>query len=221
MTPQFGSFLSPQASAKRLRAFSLIELLLVMSIMLLIAGASVFGLVGGSNARNLDIAGNKVADLVNEARQNSIANRVMTALVLITPDSDPRSNAAIDNRLFLIEQFDQESSTWQPVSQWELLPDGVVVDLSDSATFTKLPSLLMPPTSLSYQGNPLNPTAYQVFLPDGHLAGAGQTPALRLVSGNANGHSTAYTSSTTAGVPHNYYDITINPYTGMPIIDRP
>jgi len=207
MKPFFSRSYSSVAAVRRQRAFSLLEVLAVLSIMFVLAGTSLLGLAGRSSAQSLDNAGNKVVDLINEARENAIGKHVMTALVLVTPGGDPAGNAAIDDRLFVIEQFNQASSSWQPVSQWELLPTGVMVDPANSTTFMQLPSLVNPPTGVSYLGNAIKPAAYQVFLPDGRLAGTSQTPALRLVSERAN-------------TPNNYYDVTINPYTGMPIIDR-
>jgi len=200
--------------------FSLIELLVVLAIFTVVAGYSVPALFSVPASRSLDLAGSHVIDLVNEARQNSLANNVMTALVLVTSESDPKTNPAVDNRLFFIEQFSAGATSWQVISRGELLPAGVVVDPGPT-TFTLSPSVLVPLAPVPYQGGTFVPAAYQVFLPNGRLAGSNPAPLLRVVSGQIKNNAPIYRGALTGGVPSNYVDVIINPYTGMPFADRP
>jgi len=198
--------------------FSLVEILSVIAIVGILAAASL-GSLGTSMAHQLNSGGNKVVSLVNLARQDSIAKHTMTALILLTGTNQ----ADVDNRVFVIVDFDPITSTWRQVTKWESLPSGLVVD---NAATTK-PLLNAPVTfpTLTYLGQSIEPSSYacQVFLPRGQLllTPAGLPPLLRVVSGSNQNGTVVYTSGAKGGTLNNYYDVTINPYTGMPKVTRP
>jgi prepilin-type N-terminal cleavage/methylation domain-containing protein len=209
--------------------FSLIEILVVMAIMTILAFIAMPSLVGVNSSGQLSAAGNLVVDLANQARQNSITQNAMTALVMVNGST---THPEWNNRLFVLMELAPASSSgtppsWTPVSKWEMLPPGVVVDPSFSSFMSQSPTLATSLPSLSYLGTsiPSSDCAYQVFLSTGGLlspsAAVNAPPILRLVTGAMNGTVATYRGAQTAGSPDNYYNVTINPYTGMLKVTRP
>jgi prepilin-type N-terminal cleavage/methylation domain-containing protein len=191
--------------------FSMVELLVVLAIGLILATLSFLSIGGVSGSRALVSGGNQVVDLVNEARQNSISKGTLTALIMVSSSG----NSQLDNRAFILANLVSSGTTlaWTPISKWEILPQGVVVSTSLSS-FTNpstAPSNISSLFSLQCQGTSIASTAvlYEVFFPDGHLLpnSASTTPVIYLVLGVQPGG--------------NYYEITLNPYTGIPKVDRP
>jgi len=207
---------------RRIQAFSLIELLVVVAIVAMLAALSVSLLGSSSAARRLEVGGNLVVDLINQARLNSQTQKVMTAVVLVTnaPSVEWR------NRLFGMFELLPGTSTWIPIGKWEMLPDGIVVDASDASNnsfLTQQPTLPAPFSNLSYGGIALSPgdLVCQVFTPVGNVlvqgvaAVAPVSPTLSLVPGIIQGRTTVKT------MVNEYYNITINLYTGTPMVNRP
>ena len=190
------------------------------------AAVTVTGL-GASSARQLGAAGNTVADLINEARQNAISRNIPTAFIMVTSSG----NSQFDNRLFVLAELvppapGATSPTWQQVSKWTTLPTGVIAYATNSTYFSMPAPSPAPPVdfSLNYMGTTISPanSDYEVFLPSGALLGTTTAPYLTLTTGVMNNGSPTYFGKTgTGGVPDNYYEITINAYTGIPKIDRP
>jgi len=201
-------------------AFTLIELLVVVAVMALLTALSLPAMRGLSGSRNLESSGNIVVDLSNQARQNSMTKGVLTAVVLINGSTNPEWN----NRLFILLQLSPGTKTWIPASKWTMLPTGVVVDATQSSSFMQqMPTPPYPLGTLSYAGKALSPSTYvyQVFTSTGQILVNGipdaLPPALRLTQGVMNQSSLVYT----AGSTNNYYDVTLNLYTGTPTVDRP
>lgn len=199
------------------KAFTLIELLTVMGIILLLAGL-VFPALSGTRGKNLTDGGNLVADLANQARQNSTAKGAMTALVLLKNASDTQDN----NRALVLVEKTTGATSWKPITRWSKLPDGVVVDAAGSADFiNQIPAVGSSPNLPPFSGRAVtaNDCAYQIFLPTGNLALSSTVsqppPVLRLVEGvsDAGGQHRANAQ--------NYYDVVINLFTGIPKVDRP
>jgi Tfp pilus assembly protein FimT len=184
------------------------ELLVVMGVMGILATLSVAAF-NGSRGMDLTNGGNLVVDLANQARENSIANNVMTALVLAR---DPVNNSKY--RLFRLMQLVPGATKWTPASGWISLPQGVVVDetTANSSFLSTQPTLSTSIGTITYSGTSTS-YAYQVFLPKGRMSTSGMvstsSPTLRLLR------------STDGSNPNNYYDITFNLYTGSSKVDRP
>lgn len=208
---------TPSKPRKLQKAFTIIELLTVIGIIFLLAGLA-FPALRATGGKNLTEGGNLVADLANQARQNASAKGAMTALVLLKNTSDAQYN----NRALVLVEKTVGATTWKPITRWNKLPEGVVVDATGSADFIdQIPNVGSTPDLPSFAGRTVNASdcAYQVFLPGGNLAPASVVsqppPVLRLVEGTSD-----------AGGPHprnsqNYYDVVINLFTGIPKVDRP
>jgi len=202
-------------------AFSLVELLVVVAVMVLLTAAALPAFSGG-RARQLATGGNQVVDLANQARQNSISKGVMTALVMVS-SVDPEWNY----RLFTLVEMQTVANggaTWAQTTPWQMLPKGVLVDSQSSTSFINVvPTLSTSIGSLKYAGKsiPQGSYAYQVFLPDGRLLSdsSANPPTLRLIGAIINSATSQVTKTDTSGV--NYYEITLNQYTGIPKVDRP
>ena len=203
------SFSSRRIPPRGVRGFSLVELLIVIGIVGIL-GALGAGAFSGMGAGRVTEGGNLLSDMVNQARQNSQSKRVMTALVMATQAGN------YDCRAFVLMEKDAEATEWTPVTKWNFLPEGIVVDSEKSAVFINqtphlTPEVNVPPVA----GAPLpnGGYAYQVFLPDGRLSVIGipnpQPPSLWVLE---------QVKGTNA---QNYYDISLNIMTGVPKIERP
>ena len=224
--------------AVRIPGFTLLEVLTVMAIMAILTAlvAPAFTNLGKGNA--LMASGNKVANLFNSARQNSLSRNVMTALVMITD-----SNLPGRYQTFALLELTPPSngaapttSNWRQISKWETLANGVIADpkwpsnptqaLTDSGQ-SLLPASMNLPSSLTCGGKTVSSYQYVVFLPAGglFLNNFASFAQIQLVEGFLSQGSTSpvYTqpSSSPGGGPANYYRISALAATGNIKIDRP
>jgi prepilin-type N-terminal cleavage/methylation domain-containing protein len=194
------------ASSIAIRAFSLIELLTVVAVLSVLAAASIPALSSLSGASSLTGDGNNLVNLAASAREYSLANNALTALVGVTTlNSKPTANY----RAFIVLKREADG-TWSPLSKWFLLSDKV--SMSNQATNTFLQfrgsytNVNFPPLTLD--GATVNVSTdctYQFFLPDGRMD-ASDPILLRLVPAN--------------GTSPNRYDLIFNPNTGTVKVDR-
>jgi len=207
---------APTVRNGRTTAFSLVELLVVMAVITMMVSLAVPALQG-VRARSLVNGGNMVADLIQQARQNSMSRGVYTALVMVN-----NKKADWNNRLFTLVDLAPGAAKWSRVSPWFELPDGVLVDPVESSGFSSslpvLPQALnLPPRS--GEAVSASQCAYQIFTPSGGLCDsegmANEPQVLRLVQGMFNGAEVQLTAR------ENYYDVVINRFTGIAKIDRP
>ncbi len=202
-------------------AFSLVELLVVVAVMALMMAAALPAFSGG-RARQLAMGGNQIVDLANQARQNSISKGVMTALVMVN-GVDPEWNY----RLFTLVEMQTAANgsvTWSQAIPWQILPKGVLVDSQSSTSFISgVPALSTSIGNLKYAGKsiPQGSYVYQVFRPDGRLLSdpSVNPPTLRLIGAIIDSATSQVIKIDTGGA--NYYEITLNQYTGIPKVDRP
>lgn len=220
-------------------AFSLIELLAVVSIMsclMVLSGLIFRGISGGAR---VDTAGNRVAEVIDAARQNSLLKKRPTAFVLLVSGDDSA------HRFFTVLEYQPPgvpgAGTWRQIFRWDSLPAGVVVDGKVDANGVPATSFLPPQSPaisplgpVIFQGKSYEPNAspgyaYFIFSEDGSVMkdSSGNPPVplkVRLVEGVVGSTGQVqYTSAQRAdgAGPSNYYEIVVNEATGRTKILRP
>jgi len=201
-------------------AFSLVEMLVVVAIMVLLVAlmAPAFNNIG--QASLLSAEGNKMVNLIVQAGQNSISKNAMTALVAVPTTA----GAGQPYRAFTLFQYAPGDSTWKQISKWEILKEGVVVDPTNFS-FTEYPATKPSPDlpPMKFQGASIDAYKYLVFLPDRSLLQS-VSSQIRLAEGfyAANASEPTFTRrGSNAASPVNFYNVTILNATSRPIIDRP
>lgn len=216
-------------SAKRSRAaikgFTLIELLIVVAIIAVVVSISTMALGGALQGMQLTSAGNKVTRLIEAARQRAMAANVQTAVVMVARMSGEELENPSGRAFCLLERGSGE--VWKQVREWEVLPDGVMVDLDASGaegTFVEeseqneLPGGGELP---DYLGSKNYQAAFRVFLPSGGMLNPEVPARLQLVNGRMTGGGMEYLQGRNTTGPANYYRITVIGATGKTKVDRP
>jgi prepilin-type N-terminal cleavage/methylation domain-containing protein len=212
------------------RGYSLIELLAVAAILSALVGLTV-GSLSPIKANALTVAGNRIADLLASARQNSISRHAYTAVVIKSAGVGRYSAYCLFE---LTRNDDGNFAAWKPIAPWRFLPEGIRFDptespdnfctLANSRTGTGGRNL---PIAFPFRGSSLNLTSQsdvrvQIFQPDGTLD-AGKLLRLRLVGAaeDLTGTGIIYTDrQIAAGQPANYYEIVILRDTGQTKVHR-
>ena len=121
----------------RRRAFSLIELIVVIAVLVSLLALVVPAVSGFGRSSALTRGGNLVTNLASLARQEAMTRNTMTALVLLR---DQGSDA--DYRAFTVATY-EPGLGWRQTTAWETLPTGVVVDRNiESSTDSELGSFV-------------------------------------------------------------------------------
>lgn len=107
------------------RGFSLIEMLAVMMIMTILGGLTVPALKGFTGSDALSTGARKFAGLLNVARSEAIARHTLVRLV-IAQDWSGQTDA--NHRKISLWAWDNEVEKYLPLTQWEALPMGVIVE---------------------------------------------------------------------------------------------
>lgn len=216
----------------RSKAFTLIELLVVVTIMAILTGLATVAFLDLGKAGRLGDAGNQTVNLTHLARQNSLSQNALTAVILVTDTSFPDRY-----RLFTLLQLQPPvsgtapaSSDWKQIISWKTLANGVIIDPSDipnNALQDYSPTALTPPfPTLRFRGSTISQYKYMIFQSDGSLYGnsaANNSAVLKLVEGffpQATSNTPVYTRAS-SGTVSNYYRITVIASTGQTKIDRP
>ncbi len=206
-------------------AFSLVELLVVMAVVALMLGIAGMAFNNFGRSTSLAAAGNRVAGILEQARQHATSQGAMTAVAMATDSASPDRNQAFVV-LAARPRNDGAALTatdWKQVSKWEILPEGIIVDSGSS--FTDSGTKLMPslPSQLPERaGERSDSFRYVIFQPNGAVLGGGAA-GLRLVEGSwASGSgSPTYTRPGSDGTPENYYKLALISATGRVKVDRP
>ena len=195
------------------RAFSLVELMVTVCILMVLMSASVPALLSSRRASELNSAGNLVADGVTTARQIALSKNTITTLIITTkPTTSVRQG-------MLLMEYDATTEQWKPIGNWIRLPiSASVVDMGGALRAAgndkadKIATL-----SLKFDGRTLPSSDYSalIFYPDGRMEnGTSQTRQLstRYVTDDA--------TSSSRALP-NFYDVVVNSSTSVFRIDRP
>jgi len=156
----------------------------------------------------------------------SIIGLVMTAVILVT-----RTGQEGDGRAFTIAEC-PPGGPWVQIREWEMLPDGIVVDLNagqDNASFLSHSPQPFPfnngqaAAPVTYNGSSLgNGTfAARIFLPGGGLLNPNDAAVLQVVQGTVDGGQVNYNRRNPAGGPANYYRVALLGATGKTKVERP
>ena len=212
-----------------IRGLSLVELLSVMAVLVIVMGFIVPAVTGMARATALVSGGNMVTNLASLARQTAVSKNTMSALVLLGNQGTPE-----DYRAWTVLEYAAGGGGWLPVTGWQKMPDGIVVDFADATncTFceaqpTPFPFLTGPPARqnppVDYFGKQVGPTAYavRIYLPNGGLQNPEKPAQIRVIEGYAQGGQIVRTHPGTAGLAANYYDVAIIGASGVTKVSRP
>ncbi len=172
---------SPASWCKRRFGLSTAETICILGLMLLLACSWSPALKHLSSSRALNVSGNKIARMLDAARQNAITRQALTALIVLVDGTEEKF------RTFTIAERG-EDGIWRQITNWEPLAAGITLEVDPQhCTFLDNP-LPLPgykSSQLAYCDRPLTSGefAYVVFHPDGGLGSSDKTAQLRLVDG--------------------------------------
>lgn len=180
----------------RTRAFSLVELLIVVGLISIMISLVVIGSFKESN--RLATGGNMTVDLMSQARQAARTRNTLTMLVMQNGGKDAR-------RALSVYSFSVKDREWTQIDRWRILPTGIEInkELSD-VFFTQPPAAALPLTRV---GEEIDCLA-AMFLPDGRVWTSASEPLVVQLN-------------KTRGEVHDFYKIIVNQATGTPIVRRP
>lgn len=220
----------PQNPCRLPPAFSLVELLAVIAVIVIVSGFVVPAVTGIGRSTALVNGGNMATNLANLARQTALSKNTMTALVVLG-----NQGTTEDYRALTVLEYVTGGGGWAPVTAWQTLPDGIVVDTdkADSTFLDHSPSFPQPQASgQTVQKNP--PVFYRdqqvkdgdgyaarIFLPSGGLQNSQDPAQLRVIEGFLQNGRLVRTKPDSAGKSANFYDLTIIGATGVAKVSRP
>jgi hypothetical protein len=201
-------------------------MMVVITIISILIAISANGLTGALQAMSLTNSGGKVTQVMEAARQRAMTGNVMTAVVLVT-----KAGQNGDGRAFTIAEC-PPGGPWVQTREWELLPDGIVVDLdagTDHASFLAHSPEKFPFNNgqsgapVKYNGTALPSGAYaaRIFLPGGGLLNPNDAAVLQVVQGTVEQGKVIYNQRNTTGKPANYYRVALLGATGKTKVERP
>ncbi|HSI64280.1 MAG TPA: prepilin-type N-terminal cleavage/methylation domain-containing protein, partial [Candidatus Saccharimonadia bacterium] len=206
--------------------FTLVEMLVVVTIVGILISVSAAGLSGAIQAMSLTNSGGKLTQVMEAARQRSMTGNVMTAVILVT-----KAGQNGDGRAFTIAEC-PPGGPWVQIREWEMLPDGIVIDLdagTDNASFLANTPEKFPfnngqsGSPVKYNGFSLPAGTYaaRIFLPGGGLLNPNEAAVLQVVHGTVEGGRVIYHHRNPSGKPANYYRVALLGATGKTKVERP
>ena len=133
-------------SANAPRAFTLLELLVVMGILALLLVALIPAVTSLSKSNNLNTGGRLMANLLTGARSEAINQRRLVQIRVVTKwiNSSGTEDTSASYRKFSIWRLPQPDDTQQSsdpndpyvqISKWETLPSGITFE-TDTSTYS-------------------------------------------------------------------------------------
>jgi len=191
------------------RAFSIVELLVVMVILIILAAITLPAMNSMMGAASLSRAGVTVSDNLARARQEAVARSREIEVQFYSIQSDPNQGWRA-MQMFRVEQS-ASGRTLFPLSRVVTLPDGVMIS-SDAALSPLLTADTSIQGSTNLPGYGLTTYAGFRYRPNGTVGGA--------IAGT-NNFLTLQNIKATGSPPANYYTVQVNPMTGKVIAFRP
>lgn len=190
------------------RAFSIVELLAVMVILILLASITLPAVNSMMGATNLSRSGEALSDNLARARQEAVSRSREVEVQFYNIQSSSQGWRAM--QMFRVEQT-AAGRTLIPLSRVIPLNDGVMI--SSNASLSPLltaDSAIQGSTNIPGYG----PATYAGFRyrPNGTVSGT--------VTGT-NNFLTLQNTRATGNPPANYYTVQVNPMTGKVIVFRP
>ena len=187
------------------QAFSLVELLVVMTVVSIMTIVMMPLLSSSRNAAQLTHAGNILLNQARQTRQVALTQAQMTGLVIARSANDSSSLAAA---AFVLDH----DGTWRPISKWISLPESVMIEPTEDQpeTASVLNDLADSAISLR-QGSQtvaIDDSYAVVFLPQGGTLQTSSLCRLRLVSRR------------TANTADNFYELVIRRESGDVLVLR-
>lgn len=180
----------------RIAAFSLVELLVVTSIVAILLTLVVPAMSHLQRAGDLNRAGNLLVDAVILARDTASSRNTFSCIVITSADHSPQRVAILEYRA--------DDSEWHRITPWSLIPEAMrVEDLTASSVVgaARSSALQIAPIDLQVAGTQVADDASVVlFRPEAGVGFAG-------------GHRFSARSSQSGEgtTPDNFYDVVINP----------
>lgn len=179
----------PRRATRKRPAFTLIEMLVVLSVIGILLVAVIPAVIGLSSSNNVNTGGRLIDNLLTVARSEAINRRTLVRFEIATDWPNDLSSAY---RKITLVQHDIVTGSDSQISKWETLPTGIIFKIQDP--------LGMPPPAGSGKyffdlGQQQNPklkflgsdvsTSYIEFAPTGALnVGFSDSPVrLRMVQG--------------------------------------
>jgi prepilin-type N-terminal cleavage/methylation domain-containing protein len=224
-------------------AFTLIELLTVVSIMAVLSALALPALNSLGNGSNLSAAGRLVGNLVAIARSEAINQRTLVQLRLLTTNAGGTDDVTVHYRKLSLWKAVQSATGQQSYvqfSNWETLPGGVMVDPSGpDPTQNASPKYTFTPPGTYFLNSGLLNNSNGSGSGISYVAGTynyawvefSPTGATTYPSGNATAYlllTEAFMPSSQATAPvytpanhPNWFQVSINSLTGMSEVVRP
>ncbi len=196
--------------ARGTKAFTLVEMLVVVAIIAALLALSVAS-VRSQRSRILGNTGEMVVDLLEEARQLAIQWNTRTMVALVTSTSSPSRN----QQLLTILSYSPDTTTnhgWSMTGKWHVVPDGIEVAPEPEIEYPDYGEPFFQPNTLGVsieRENIGTKFSMGTFLPNG---------CPESVEGRS---KIIFVQEKNAPTRQNYYQIIINPTTGIPIVKRP
>lgn len=195
-------------------AFSLLELMVVLAIMLLVAGFTIPALTGLSVGNNLSAGGRVVANLLTVARSEAINRR---APIRFQVASTWPSDSSQAYRKIALVQHDPSTNSDTQITEWQTVPKGVSIHSSNLPKYFFAVAQAQNP-KLTLGGQQIT-SSYLEFTPTGAPnINPASAPVTCLVVATYNMSKTATQIDRVAGM--DYYAIDIDALIGKAVVRR-
>ncbi|MEM9479383.1 MAG: prepilin-type N-terminal cleavage/methylation domain-containing protein [Verrucomicrobiota bacterium] len=228
-----------QAPQKSQRAFTLLELLIVVMVIGMLITISIPAISALTTSSGLNTSARKVSNLIELARSRAIAGNTLTRFGVAT---DWPGDASEAYKKCAIWEWDRDTLEFKQVQSWETLPGAVYFEFTEEPNYlsrgryaernrsTTFGDFLLSSKASNAEfetdlkGDPVT-VRYIDFKANGRVkfpGASGRNVILVLVNGAFDGgESLTYLEQGSGGEPTNWAQINVDQLTGRPRIYRP